>query len=83
MMRIDPQDGGLDDWFVPASDGYPDDWFVPASGAPGTAQPAPGPQPGAAKSRARHPAGTAPGSARGRFVIHPGVQVGDAAPDLP
>jgi hypothetical protein len=30
-MPIDPQDGGPDDWFVPASDGYPDDWFVPAS----------------------------------------------------
>jgi hypothetical protein len=47
-MPIDPQDGGLDDWFVPASDGYPDDWFVPASATPATAQPAPGPQPGAA-----------------------------------
>jgi hypothetical protein len=34
-MQIDPQDGGLDDWFVPASDGYPDDWFVPeADGYP-------------------------------------------------
>jgi hypothetical protein len=58
-MPIDPQDGGLDDWFVPAqpsggadgpddwfvpaSDGYPDDWFLPASGVPGTAQPASGP----------------------------------------
>jgi hypothetical protein len=47
-MPIDPQDGGPDDWFVPTSDGYPDDWFVPASGATGTAQPAPGSQPGAA-----------------------------------
>jgi hypothetical protein len=61
-MAIDPQDGGLDDWFVPtspqgdadgpddwfvpASDGYPDDWFVPASAAPATAQPALGPPPG-------------------------------------
>jgi hypothetical protein len=55
-MPIDPQDGGPDDWFVPASDGYPndwfvpesdgypDDWFVPASAAPGTTQPAPDPQ---------------------------------------
>jgi hypothetical protein len=44
MMPIDPQDGGLDDWFVPApppsdADG-PDDWFVPASAASATAQPA-------------------------------------------
>jgi hypothetical protein len=46
-MPIDPQDGGPDDWFVPTSDGYPDDWFVPASAAPGTAQPALSPQPGA------------------------------------
>ena len=60
-MPIDPQDGGLDDWFVPASpqgdadgpddwfvpasDGYPDDWFVPASAAPVTAQPALGARP--------------------------------------
>jgi hypothetical protein len=43
-MRIDPQDGGPDDWFVPVSDGYPDDWFVPAVAA----QPALGPQPGTA-----------------------------------
>jgi hypothetical protein len=54
-MPIDPQDGGPDDWFVPASDGYPDDWFVPesdgypddwfvpASAAPTAAQPAPQP----------------------------------------
>jgi hypothetical protein len=59
-MPIDPQDGGPDDWFVPASDGYPDDWFVPASdgypddwfvpasAAPGTAQSAPDPEPGTA-----------------------------------
>jgi hypothetical protein len=46
-MPIDPQDGGPDDWFVPASDGYPDDWFVPASAAPDTPLPGPGPQPGA------------------------------------
>ena len=61
VMPIDPQDGGLDDWFVPASpqgdadgpddwfvpasDGYPDDWFVPASAAPVTAQPALGARP--------------------------------------
>jgi len=63
-MPIDPQDGGPDDWvvpapppgdadgpddwFVPTSDGYPDDWFVPASAAPDTAQPALGPPPGTA-----------------------------------
>jgi hypothetical protein len=59
-MPIDPEDGGPDDWFVPASDGYPDDWFVPASdgypddwfvpasAAPGTAKPAPDPQLGTA-----------------------------------
>ena len=51
MTPIDPQDGGPDDWFVPESDGHPDDWFVPASAAPGTAQPALGPQ--------RNPASTA------------------------
>jgi hypothetical protein len=61
-MPIDPQDGGPDDWFVPASDGYPDDWFVPesdgypddwfvpASAAPGTTQPTPDPQVDAANS---------------------------------
>jgi hypothetical protein len=60
-MPIDPQDGGLDDWFVPArppsgadgpddwfvpaSDGYPDDWFVPTPAAPPAAQPRLGPPP--------------------------------------
>jgi hypothetical protein len=55
-MPIDPQDGGPDDWFVPAgdgypddwfvptSDGYPDDWFVPTSAAPGAPEPASDPQ---------------------------------------
>jgi hypothetical protein len=58
-MPIDPQDGGPDDWFVPASDGYPDDWFVPESdgypddwfvpaSAAGTTQPPPNSQPGTA-----------------------------------
>jgi hypothetical protein len=36
-MPVDPQDGGLDAWFVPTSDGYPDDWFVPQSAATGVA----------------------------------------------
>jgi hypothetical protein len=54
-MPIDPQDGGLDDWFVPESDGYPDDWFVPASAAPATTQPAPGPQLRTATRRAPRP----------------------------
>src|SRR5258708_8886382 len=47
-MPIDPQDGGPDDWFVPASDGYPDDWFVPPSSAAGMAPPASGTRPGTA-----------------------------------
>jgi hypothetical protein len=44
-MRIDPRDGGPDDWFVPGptggNDGYPDDWFVPeqAQGVQGDGYP--------------------------------------------
>ena len=82
-MPIDPQDGGPDDWFVPASDGYPDDWFVPASAAPDTAQPALGPSPGTADPALAARPAAAPGSAHGFVVAHTGIQVGDAAPDIP
>jgi hypothetical protein len=83
-MPIDPQDGGLDDWFVPArppsgADG-PDDWFVPAPAAsPNAGAPAPNAQPSLGNPGRSNPPATRPDPLADYWSLIPASRAGAMA----